>query len=199
MLVLAIPVFLFISGLEALVARWQGRSVHRLNDSVSNMSCGLVDQLVNAVVGTVFVLGFHAVHEVSPLDLESTSPWTWLLALLGVDLAYYTFHRLSHRVNVLWATHVVHHQSEEYNLTISLRQGTVATWVTWVFYLPLALVLPLPVFLVTHALFQVWQFLIHTRLVGTLGPLEWVLVTPSIHRVHHGRRAAEIDTNYGAS
>ncbi|MFI4946885.1 MAG: sterol desaturase family protein, partial [Burkholderiales bacterium] len=107
-------------------------------------------------------------------------------------------HRLSHEVNAGWASHVVHHQSEEYNLTVALRQSAIP--VSWVFYLPLALVgFPPQMFLVVSAIDTLYQFWIHTRLVGRLGPLEWVLNTPSHHRVHHGRNPRYIDRNHGGT
>ena len=198
LIALAIPGFLAIVALEAAIAKRLGREVYRFNDAISNISCGLVDQVINVLTGLLFVAGWVTLGQVAPLPLETTAWTTWVLAFVALDLAYYTFHRLSHRVNLLWGAHIVHHQSEDYNLTVSLRQGTIATWVTYGFYLPLALLgIPIEVWLVVHGVFQIYQFLVHTRLVGRLGPLEVVLVTPSFHRVHHGRAPEELDTNYG--
>jgi hypothetical protein len=116
---------------------------------------------------------------------------------VGVDFLYYWFHRFGHEVNAGWAAHVVHHQSEEYNLTVALRQGAFQQLFSWVFYLPLALLgFPPLVFLTCSALNTLYQFWIHTRLVGRLGPLEWVMNTPSHHRVHHGRNPKYIDRNH---
>ena len=101
-------------------------------------------------------------------------------------------------MNAGWASHVVHHQSEEYNLTVALRQSALP--VSWVFYLPLALVgFPPPMFLAVSAFDTLYQFWIHTRLVPRLGPLEWLLNTPSHHRVHHGRNPRYIDKNHGGT
>jgi hypothetical protein len=107
---------------------------------------------------------------------------------------------MSHEVNAFWAAHVVHHQSEEFNLTVALRQGALQGWFSWVFYLPLALAgIPPLVFLTVNAASTLYQFWIHTRAIGTLGPLEYVLNTPSNHRVHHGRNPKYIDKNHGAT
>src|SRR5690606_8775032 len=104
----------------------------------------------------------------------------------------------SHRVNALWAGHIVHHQSEEYNLTTALRQSALAGVMSPLFYWPLALLgLPPAVFITLSTLNTLYQFWIHTRLVGKLGPLELVLNTPSHHRVHHGIDPQYIDKNYG--
>ena len=101
-------------------------------------------------------------------------------------------------MNILWAAHAVHHQSEDYTFAVSLRQGAIATWVSYLFYLPLAILdVPVEVFVVVHGVYQVYQFFVHTRFIPGLGPLEHVLATPVLHRVHHGRDAEFLDKNYG--
>jgi hypothetical protein len=124
----------------------------------------------------------------------------WVLALLGVEFAYYWWHRLSHEVNLLWAAHVVHHHSEDYNLAVALRQS-VSTWATTLpFWLPLALlgIPPLP-FAVMLGLTTLYQFWIHTELVPPLGWLERWLNTPALHRVHHAINPQYLDKNHGAT
>ncbi len=122
----------------------------------------------------------------------------WVVLVVAVDFTYYVFHRASHRVNFFWASHVVHHQSEEYNLSVALRQSWIELLVQWVFYLPLAIAGFSPVAFVTvstaNSLYQFW---IHTRLVRRLPAwMEWFLNTPSHHRVHHGVNPKYIDKNY---
>jgi Fatty acid hydroxylase len=115
-----------------------------------------------------------------------------------VDIAYYWSHRLSHEINVLWAGHVVHHSSEEYNLAVALRQSSLHGFMTWIFYIPLAVMgIPWLIFLTCNAINLVYQLWIHTRAVGRMGSLtEWVLNTPSHHRVHHGVDPKYQDRNY---
>jgi alkylglycerol monooxygenase len=124
----------------------------------------------------------------------SSSPAGWACMFVVVDFVYYWFHRLSHEVNLLWAAHSVHHSSNFYNLTTALRQSAFQGMFHWVFYLPFAPFFP-PVMLVFHkqwnALFQFW---LHTEVVPKLGWLEYLIVTPSQHRVHHGRNPYCIDT-----
>ena len=99
--------------------------------------------------------------------------------MVGVDLAYYWWHRLSHEVNLLWAVHVVHHQSEDYNLAVALRQAVLSPVTVMPFYLPLAVLgVPLTVFFIVDALSTLYQFWIHTELVGRMGVLENVINTP---------------------
>jgi hypothetical protein len=107
---------------------------------------------------------------------------------------------MSHEVNAIWATHVVHHQSEDFNLAVALRQGAFQGSMSWVFYLPLAWMgFPPAMFLTIVSINTLYQFWIHTQLIGRLGPLEWVLNTPSHHRVHHGRNPKYIDRNHGGT
>jgi hypothetical protein len=119
---------------------------------------------------------------------------------MGVDFFYYWFHRYSHQINALWASHIVHHQSEEYNLTVALRQSWFQSGFSWVFYLPLAFVGFEPIMFLTVSAFNtLYQFWIHTRAIGDMGPLEWVLNTPSHHRVHHGSNPKYIDKNHAGT
>jgi alkylglycerol monooxygenase len=198
-LVYAIPVFLVLSALEAWAGRARISGYHRLNDSISNLACGAMDQIVNASVGVGFLAVYAAVHaRAQLLAIPTSSIAGWVAVFLAHDLAYWCFHYASHRVNVLWATHIVHHQSEHFNFTVSLRQGTVATWVTYGFYLPLAVIgFPPQMFLVAHGAYQIFQFFVHTEMVGDLGPVERVVATPRLHAVHHGRDARCLDKNYG--
>ncbi len=122
----------------------------------------------------------------------------WLLAFVLYDICYYWLHRLGHERNVLWAAHSVHHQSEEYNLTTALRQTSSGFIFSWLFYLPLALLgVPPLVFITVASLNLLYQFWVHTRHIPKLGWLEWVLITPSNHRVHHAQNPAYLDRNYG--
>ena len=194
----AVPFFFALLGIEILVARRKKRPLHRLNDSMADLTCGMGDQLIGVFTKTI-PLAIYALVEAQfgLLDLGISSPWLWIGAMLLVDHQYYWYHRFSHRVNFGWATHVVHHQSEEYNLAVALRQPWFTQIYNWVFYLPLALLgIPTIVWATCYALNLLYQFWIHTRLIGRLGPLEWVLNTPSHHRVHHGINEEYLDRNY---
>ena len=198
-LIAAIPVFLALAVLEAAAASRRMGTPYKLGDLVSGLGCGTLDQVVNLAVGAGFLVVYSFLsRHAAILDLPSHSLVTWIAAVLLHDLAYYLFHRASHRVNILWAAHAVHHQSEDYTFAVSLRQGAIATWVSYLFYLPLAILdVPVEVFVVVHGVYQVYQFLVHTRFIPGLGPLEHVLATPVLHRVHHGRDAEFLDKNYG--
>ncbi len=205
----SIPVFFLLIGVELAATRLRGRSVYRLNDSIADLSLGITSQLTGiatklVTVGLFAWVGAHwslPALGLAPAWPEPTSAAsgvaTWGIAFLLVDLAFYWSHRKSHEVNLLWAGHVVHHSSEEYNLTVALRQSSLHALFTWVFYLPLALLgMPWQLFVVCYGLNLVYQFWIHTREVGRLGVLEWFLNTPSHHRVHHGVNPKYQDRNY---
>lgn len=196
-IVLAIPVFFALIALEWLAARLLERDVYRLADSLSDLGCGIVDQLLGVFMKTAVLAGYLWLFQHRLFELPGDSAWTWLACFVGVDFLYYWFHRKSHEVGFLWAAHVVHHQSEEYNLTVALRQGAIQGWFSWVFYLPLALLgFPPVVFLACSSFNTLYQFWIHTRLIGRLGPFERLFNTPSHHRVHHGRDPEYIDRNH---
>jgi sterol desaturase/sphingolipid hydroxylase (fatty acid hydroxylase superfamily) len=201
LIVLAIPVFFLLIAIEVVWARLAERDVYRVNDAVNDISCGILDQVADVFLKTFLFAGYVFVFErFRVFEIPGGAPWAWLACFVGVDFFYYWFHRWSHEVNAGWAAHIVHHQSEEYNLAVALRQGALQGSFSWVFYLPLAwLGFPPAVFLACSAVNTLYQFWIHTRSVGKLGPLEWVLNTPSHHRVHHGRNPKYIDRNHGAA
>jgi sterol desaturase/sphingolipid hydroxylase (fatty acid hydroxylase superfamily) len=200
-IVLAIPVFFLLIGGELLFVRLARRDYYRLNDAVSDLSCGTVQQIVEVFLKTALFSGYLLLFErFRVATLPTDKAWVWVAGFLGVDFFYYWFHRMSHEVNAIWATHVVHHQSEEYNLAVALRQGAFQSAFSSAFYLPLALLgFPPVLFLTLSSLNTLYQFWIHTRAIGKLGPLDRVLNTPSNHRVHHGRNPNYIDRNHGGT
>ena len=201
----SIPLFFVLIGLELLVARIRGQKLYRLNDSIADLSCGTASQLLGVFItlGTVMLYGAVQRHW-SIQTLFGAPAWIahgllpWALAFVLDDLAYYWVHRCSHESNILWAGHVVHHSSEEYNLTVALRQSSLHGLIGWIFYMPLALLgIPVTVWAVCHAVNLVYQFWIHTREIGRLPvPIEAVMNTPSHHRVHHGVNPQYQDRNY---
>lgn len=196
----AIPVFFLLIGIEMLVARAQGKRVYRFADAITDLSCGIGQQVTGLFLKGVLFAGYLLVYQNFALfELAAGSPWTWLLAIVGVDFLYYWWHRASHVVNLMWAAHIVHHQSEDMNFAVALRQAWFTSATSWLFYLPLALLgVPPLVFLGADAFSTLYQFWIHTETIGKLGPLEGVLNTPSHHRVHHAINPQYLERNYGA-
>jgi sterol desaturase/sphingolipid hydroxylase (fatty acid hydroxylase superfamily) len=199
--VLAIPVFLLLIVGELVITRLQEKDYYRLSDSISDLGCGILQQFLEIFAKTALFAGYLFLYErLRVFDVPNGSAAAWVVCFLGVDFLYYWFHRTSHEINAFWAAHVVHHQSEEFNLAVALRQGAFQGTFSWVFYLPLALLgFPPLMFLTVTSVNTLYQFWIHTRVIGRLGPLEWVLNTPSNHRVHHGRNPKYIDRNHGGT
>lgn len=197
---IAIPVFLVLIGLEFGWSRWIGREVYRFNDAITDLSCGVTQQATGVFSKLLTLAAYVGVYEAFALQSLDRSTWVpWVLGFFLYDIAYYWWHRFTHEVNIGWATHVVHHQSEDYNLAVALRQSMTSTFTSLPFYLPLALVGIDPVVFAVHASVSLlYQFWIHTELIGKLGPLEWVLNTPSHHRVHHAINPSYLDKNYAA-
>ena len=197
---LAVPFFFLLIGIELLVNKLQHKDHYRLNDAITSISCGIGSELVGVFMKTGLFFGYlYIFNNIRVFSLPDTW-WVWFLLFLGIDCAYYWFHRYSHEINFLWASHIVHHQSEEYNLTTALRQAWFQNWFSWVFYLPLAFIGFNPILFLTFSAFNtIYQFWIHTRIIGKMGFLEWFMNTPSHHRVHHGRNPKYLDKNYAAT
>jgi len=136
-------------------------------------------------------------YEFAPVKMPMNAWWAWLILLFVDDFAYYWFHRISHEVRFFWNFHVVHHSSNQYNLSVAVRQSWFSGIAHWIIYLPIAFLgFPLWAFLTMHGLNLIYQFWIHTKLVGRIGFLEKILNTPSHHRVHHGVNDDYLDRNY---
>jgi sterol desaturase/sphingolipid hydroxylase (fatty acid hydroxylase superfamily) len=194
---LSIPGFFVLLFLEAFLSWRLGRRFYRLHDAVSDLACGTGSRMFGLLqFGALFAV-YVGLYESARVTTLGDAWWVWVAAFVAVDFIYYWWHRASHRVNALWAAHVVHHQSEDYNLAVALRQAWFTSFTSFFFYLPLAILGVSPLIYATcSAINTVYQFWIHTRFVGKLGPIEWIMNTPSHHRVHHGTEAKYIDKNH---
>ena len=195
----AIPFFFLLIALELVADRWRGLSTYRLSDSLNSLSAGVLSQasgLLTKGFGLVFYLLVW--EHIALFELSADAWWVWVFAFVLYDFCYYWAHRIGHERNVFWAAHVVHHQSEDYNLTTALRQTSTGFILGWIFFLPMALLgIPPLVLLTVGALNLLYQFWVHTRHVPKLGWLEWIFITPSNHRVHHAQNPIYMDRNYG--
>ncbi len=195
----ATPVFFLLIVLEYAVARARGlRGAYRLNDAINSLSLGVMSQVTGLFV-RVLTIGIYTVaFEHIALGTWPDAWWGWLLAIVFYDFCYYWNHRLGHESAVFWAAHVVHHQSQRYNLSTALRQTSSGALLGWVFYLPMALAgVPPEMFVVAAIVDLLYQYWIHTEVVGKLGWFDRWFASPSNHRVHHAVNDAYIDRNYG--
>lgn len=198
-IVLATPVFLLLIGIEFLVGHVRGRNTYRVNDALNSIGLGILSQLTGVFAKLMTVGIYTAVFaHVSLWQLPADALWVWLVGLLAYDFCYYWQHRLGHTVSLFWASHVVHHQSEDYNLSTALRQ-TSGGWVAnWIFYLPMAVLgFPPLVFGVVALIDLLYQYWVHTQQIGKLGWFDRWFCAPSNHRVHHAVNDKYLDKNYG--
>ncbi|MBC9820087.1 sterol desaturase family protein [Terrabacter sp. MAHUQ-38] len=201
LVVTAIPFFVAFIVIE-VVSLWfapdDDEVGYEVRDTVTSLSMGLGSVAVGIAYKALQLVVYAALYAVTPLRLDTSLWWVWVVIFVAEDLAYYWYHRAHHEVRILWASHVVHHSSRRYNLSTALRQ----TWTPFggiPFWAPLALlgVPPWAIFL-QQSISLLYQFFLHTERVGKLWrPLELVMNTPSHHRVHHGTNNAYLDRNYG--
>ncbi len=195
----AIPFFFLLIALELFADRWRGMSTYRLSDSINSLSAGFLSQASGLLTKGIRLIVYLVVWEhIALFELPADAWWVWVFAFVLYDFCYYWAHRIGHERNVFWAAHVVHHQSEDYNLTTALRQTSTGFLLGWIFFLPMALLgIPPLVLLTVGALNLLYQFWVHTRHVPKLGWFEWIFITPSNHRVHHAQNPIYMDRNYG--
>lgn len=195
----ATPFFFVLIAIEFLVARRRGKSVYRSNDTINSIGLGVMSQIAGVFL-KLLTLGIYAwwAKHLALFSLPANSVWVWVSGLLLYDFLYYWLHRLGHEVNILWAAHVVHHQSEEYNLSTALRQTSTGGLLGWIFYLPMALLgYPVEVFVAVALIDLLYQFWVHTEQIGKLGWFDRVFCSPSNHRAHHATNDKYLDHNYG--
>jgi alkylglycerol monooxygenase len=200
-IVLATPVFLLLIAIEFAWGWARKRNTYRLNDAINSIGLGMLSQ-ISAVFTRVFRIGIYAAAYGSVAVWRNEAFWTswygWLVALLFYDFCYYWLHRAGHESAIFWAAHVVHHQSQDYNLSTALRQTSSGALLGWIFYLPMAVAgVPPLVFGVVTLVDLLYQFWVHTEHVPKLGWFDRWFCSPSNHRVHHAVNDGYVDRNYG--
>ena len=196
---IATPVFFALIALEYLVGRARGRSNYRLNDAVNSLSLGVMSQVVGLFTKLLASASTpRCTRSRRCGSCRPSSGGCGCSRSSSYDFCYYWNHRLGHESAVFWAAHVVHHQSQEYNLSTALRQTSSGALLGWIFYLPMAIAgIPPEVFVVAAVVNLLYQYWIHTEQVGSLGWFDRWFGSPSNHRVHHAVNDRYIDRNYG--
>lgn len=199
-IVLSIPIFFILIGIELIAERLTHQKLYRLPDAIANLSCGITSQLSGLFL-KIFAIGvYQLLHENFNLVVWDKNWVYWAALFLLADLAYYWAHRMSHEINLFWGGHVVHHQSEDYNLSVALRQSSLQVIWTFAFSLPLAFMgFQTLDFALMSAYITLYQFWIHTETINKMGWFEYIFNTPSHHRVHHGRNPKYIDKNHAGT
>jgi sterol desaturase/sphingolipid hydroxylase (fatty acid hydroxylase superfamily) len=195
----ATPVFFLLIALEFVVARARGMNgVYRLNDAINSLSLGVMSQVTGLFLRVLAIGIYVLAFEHLAVGTWPSAWWAWILAIVFYDFCYYWNHRLGHESAIFWAAHVVHHQSQRYNLSTALRQTSSGAFLGWIFYLPMAVAgVPPEMFAVAAIVDLLYQYWIHTEVVGKLGWFDRWFASPSNHRVHHAVNDHYLDRNYG--
>ena len=195
----SIPAFVALLLLELAWARRHPEVTgYQTRDTVASLSMGLLNVGVSAGSKLLSIPLLAVLYQHRLADLGALGGWSWLILFFAEDCCYYWFHRLHHEIRFLWAAHVNHHSSQHYNLSTALRQPLLTPFTGPLFWTPLAVVgFPPWMILTAQAWSLIYQFWLHTEAIDRLGPLEWVLNTPSHHRVHHGKNVPYLDKNHG--
>ncbi|SVD04805.1 uncharacterized protein METZ01_LOCUS357659, partial [marine metagenome] len=198
-LFIAVPSFIILIIIEMIVSRIKGIKVNEPEDMISSLSSGITNTTKDAFkVGIVLISYAWLVDNITIYKIEPL----WLAVLIAFivqDFTGYWMHRLNHRVNMFWNRHIIHHSSEEFNLSCALRQSISETFkFSAILMIPAALLgIPVKIFMILGPIHLFMQFWYHTRLIGKMGILEYIIVTPSHHRVHHAINSEYLDKNYG--
>lgn len=196
---IAVPIFILLIVIEEVAARIMGLQVNRGLDAVSSLSSGVTNVVKDVLGLSIGILSYGwMVEHLAVFTIKAT--WlVFVLAFVAKDFAGYWTHRWEHEINFLWNRHIIHHSSEEYNLSCALRQSISEIFRLFTFLLLPAAILGIPteVIAVIGPIQLFAQFWYHTRLIGKMGFLEKFLVTPSHHRVHHAMNKEYLDKNYG--
>lgn len=195
---LAVPLFLLLIGIEYWVSKRLGRQLFNFNSSIANMNVGVAERLIDMFTAGSFFFFYDYLQKNYGLFEIRPSLLVWIALLLATDFVWYWYHRMGHKINLFWGFHVVHHTSEEFNYTAGTRITIFQAVVRTAFWSVLPLIgFPAPMITTMLIVHGLYPFFTHTQVIGKLGILEYILVTPSHHRVHHASNEAYLDKNFG--
>lgn len=195
---LGVPMYLILAAADVYIAHRRGGRTYRFGDTLSNLSAGLGEVVIGLFLGPLLIALYDwAFAHFALIHWRENSPESWIVAFLLADLGYYVYHRAGHSVAVLFAVHGVHHQSEQFNLTLAMRHPWFSDFYSAPFYaaLPLLGIPPLQ-FFVAISLISFYALTVHT--MSFRRPGAFLLVTPQTHIVHHCRNPRYIGRNLGA-
>ncbi len=197
---IGVPIVLTMIFIEILISNFRNQNFYKSGDTLCTIGL-LSGNIIVAFAIKGMVLAFHIyLYQFRIFEFVNQIPiWAlWIITFISIDLVFYVYHRMSHRIRFLWAIHLSHHSSEEMNFAVSFRQA----WFGPISKIPFFMILPLlgfdpTIIAVAGVISTLWGIVGHTQVIGKLGPLEWIFNTPSHHRVHHGSNKQYIDKNYG--
>lgn len=198
-ILIAIPIFVATMIIEFLIGKKHGKELYTFNDSITNLTIGIGNQVIGLFTKILILWLYVIINENFSLINYESKLSAFLVGTILFDFIFYWAHRWGHEINIFWGAHIVHHQSEQYNLSVALRQSWFHNLLSFWMFIPIAILGVDPVtFMAVSAVSILYQYWIHTKLIGKLGWLEYIFNTPSAHRVHHATNPDYLDKNYGA-
>jgi sterol desaturase/sphingolipid hydroxylase (fatty acid hydroxylase superfamily) len=197
LILISTPIYIFIIGLEILLSNYQHRKLYTWKDTAVNLYLMMTNSGIDLLFRVIYIaiLGYCYEHR----WISFTHVFTyWFILVLAEDFLYYWLHRFDHEIRLFWAVHVTHHSSELMNFSVGFRSSVFQPLYRFIYFIPLALLgfKPLDIVFVYSAT-QIWGIFVHTEIVRKMGWLEYILVTPSHHRVHHASNPKYLDKNLG--
>lgn len=197
LLLISTPAYMIIIGLELLLSNYRHRQTYTWKDTAINVYLMLANSLIDLLIRGFYVGIFAYVYDHSVFEFTQPVLY-WVMLFILEDFLYYWLHRFDHEIRLFWAVHVTHHSSENMNFTVGFRSSVFQPLYRFIYFIPLAWLgfEPLDIVFVFAAT-QIWGIFVHTELIGKMGWLEHILVTPSHHRVHHASNPKYLDKNMG--
>lgn len=195
---LTVPFTFLLIVIEIYITHRQQQKYYSAIDTRDNVLLGVVFAAIEASLGGLCLLMLIAIYNHRLISAPVNVFAYWFSLYILEDLIYYTMHYLDHNIRVLWAGHITHHSSSEFNFSVGLRAAIFEPVEKFIFFIPLAVMGYRPIdILLIYILSQTWGTLAHTRIIKKMGFLEYILITPSHHRVHHGKNIKYLDKNFG--
>lgn len=190
-------IYLIVIGLEIFISNFRHKKVYTWRESLVTVFLSLTNGLLDLAVRGFYLIIFTFVYQFRLIEITSEI-WYWVVLFVLVDLQFYWLHRLEHFCRIFWAAHVTHHSAEHMNISVGFRASLMRPLYDFVFFLPLPLLGFRPIeILLMYSIAQIWAVFVHTEMIGKLGWLEYIFVTPSHHRVHHASNQKYLDKNMG--
>ncbi len=194
---MAAPFYLLIIGLEIVLSHLQHKKIYSFGDTAANTYLMLLNGGLDILCRLVYMAILGYFYQRAWIHISSVFLY-WLVLVLLEDMLYYWLHRFDHEIRLFWAVHVTHHSSQKMNFTVGFRSSVLQPLYRFIYFIPLAVLGFRPIdILLVYASTQIWGIFVHTELIRKMGWLEYVLVTPSHHRVHHGSNPKYLDKNMG--
>lgn len=198
LVLLTAPFYVVLILAEIVWSRLHGVQTYSVRGTLANFVMAAINVALDLLLRGTWLVVLMAIYQARVVDVAYFGWAYWVVLVLAQDLLFYFFHRVDHCCRLMWAVHVTHHSSDEFNLTVGVRPSVLQPLYRFVWFLPLSWLGARPGdVLLMYSLTQMYGVLVHTRCVGRLGPLEWLMVTPSNHRVHHGSNPQYLDKNFG--